>query len=111
MGGSALSPVLGQSPHLTRVCRPIVEHGWVEVRAGRPHECMDFRVDIDPAKELLVLERTVDFARQHVSEVDYLSCRIVELYAQSVWADDFTVRDSVDRIATIVASSSEAARF
>ena len=75
--------------------RPIVKRGGVEVRAVRPNQCIDHRIDSHCVEDRQVPQRTKKLAREHWLKIGHLFSPIVESDAQDVRRFDPKRADSV----------------
>ena len=81
-----------------RMVRPIVESRRIEIGSIRPHEGVDFRVDVHLTKQLRVSERTVQRTDENRLEVDRALELVVERDAYDVRPNDLDRAYSMNRV-------------
>ena len=57
---------------------PVVQRCGIEIRAVRPHDCMDFRIDSDLGKQRRVTKGSEKLAAQHRRKVDVALQRVIK---------------------------------
>ncbi len=83
----APAPMPGRCSKRRLVLRPVVERGWVEIRAGRPDNRVNFRVKGNPGEQIGIAQRSAQLARQQRLEINGAGRAVVETQAQRIRAD------------------------
>ena len=92
------SPSADACVELIADARPVVQRAGIEVRAVRPHERSDLRIQHDAIENHKVLEGTEQRAIKYRSKVDWLLGAVAEAHGELVGPNHLETDDTDDRI-------------
>jgi len=72
-----------------RIFRPVVQRGRIKIRAVRPDQRVNFRVNPHLIENGKVLQRAIQFTRQYRTKINQLFRGVIKTYAQHIGRDNF----------------------
>ena len=95
-GGHARFPSLGRSGKSIFVQWPVVEDRRIEVRAVRPDNGPNLRVERDAGEDKRVAERTVKFPFKHIGKINDCLDHVLKAKTKSIGRDALESGNPVD---------------